>query len=106
MERLIPWLVEKAYASDLITLPSGSLSTNPGEGVIAIVNRIIDLLLAVAYPLAFAAIIYSAYLLITSAGNPEAYVKTKKNVMYLITGMFLIVFAIIGVKFITSIVKL
>lgn len=55
-------------------------------------ERIYHILTQLAYPLAFAAIIYTAYILLTSLGKPEGYERAKKNLIYLVTGIGLIVF--------------
>ena len=97
--------VERANAANpinFIDIPSRAIETSATFGVIDFANRIIEFLLSVAYPLAFAAIIYISYLLITSGGNPDAYGKVKKNITYLVTGLFLIVFAVIGIRFLAG----
>lgn len=96
------WLVERAEAG-LINFPTGNLRQGAGVGVTDLFNRILDLLLAFAYPLAFISLAYCAYMLITSMGNPEAYAKTKKNVTYLVIGLFLVIFAAIIVRFFINI---
>ena len=97
--------IQTVHAANFVNVPDEKIDPSAGTGVIQFVNRIIDIMLSIAYPLAFFSVLYSAYLLITSAGNPDAYAKTKKNVTYLITGVFLIVFAVVGVRFITGLIK-
>ena len=55
-------------------------------------------LTALAYPLAFAAILYTAYLLIMSGGKPDGFATVKKNIVFVTTGLFLIIFAVIICK--------
>lgn len=76
-----------------VDFQTGALNGNASiAGQLA--NRIVQTLEAVAYPLAIAGIVYSAYVLITSVGNPDALKTAKKNIMYILTGVFLVVFAL------------
>ncbi|MBU6388972.1 hypothetical protein KGQ71_00475 [Patescibacteria group bacterium] len=68
--------------------------TLPIHSIADIANRILNVLLVFAYPLAFLALLYSAYLLITSAGKSDAYTKVKKNILYLSIGIFVIAMAV------------
>ena len=102
----------KAYADTPAFLPGlGNLGTSPitsntsansGHNLSLLANRIVDILLAIAFPLAFAAIVYSSYLLITSAGKPEAVQAARKNLTYLVTGIVVIVFGLFVVRFIIT----
>ena len=85
-----------AHAADptLPNIPQSAIDETAGTGVTILLNRIVDTLTFFAYPLALAGLLYSAYLLITSFGNPDAYAKAKKNVIFLLTGIFLIVGAV------------
>lgn len=97
--------IEKALAAaKVIEVPSG-IFTGGAEAVTpgSIANGILGLMTSFAYPLAFLAVMYSAFLLISSAGKPEAMVTAKKNISYVVIGIFLIVFAVVFVKFITGI---
>ena len=105
MSRLYDVLVTKALAANpinFLNLPERAVDTRAGFGLVDFVNRIIEILLSLAYPLAFASIVYSAYVLITSNGNPDAFTKLKKNLTYLITGLFLIVFSVFGIRFLAG----
>jgi len=72
---------------------TGPINDGPGTGVQALADRLLHILLAVAYPLAFIAIVYSSYQLIMSSGKPEPYAQAKKNLTYLFIGIFLITIA-------------
>lgn len=101
---LLSWLADKAWAANPeVKVPTTSLPSS-GANANEIANHLADYILSVltylAYPLGFAAIVYSAYILVSSSGSPDAYAKAKKNVTYLVIGVFLIVFAIIIVNFI------
>jgi hypothetical protein len=77
----------------------GPINTDAGQGVQALFDRILRLMLVFAYPLAFVSLVYSAYLLITSAGKPEAYGAARKNINYLLVGSLIIIFAVYIVRF-------
>ena len=101
-------MIDQVFAASnaaLVELPSQKINTAAGGGIIDLVNRIIDLMISLAYPLAFFAILFIAYTLITSAGNPDAYVKSKKYIGYLVVGIFLIVFAVLGVRFVVGLLS-
>lgn len=70
-----------------------------------VANHILNLMLAIALPLAFVAILYSAFILLTSGGKPEAYAQVKKNVIYLLTGFFLIIFSTIILRFVLTLFR-
>jgi membrane glycosyltransferase len=98
-------VVQRAYAANPINfldLPQRQINNTPLVGLVDFINRIIEILLSLAYPLAFAAIVYSSFILITSNGNPDAFTKVKKNLTYLVTGLFLIVFSVVAIRFISS----
>lgn len=82
---------------------TGSLNTDAGTGIQALANRILQIIIVFAYPLAFIAIVYSAYQLITSMGKPDAYASAKKNITYVFIGIFLVIFAGIIVRFFISV---
>jgi hypothetical protein len=104
MNSFSSWLFEKAYAADPIgSVPSGLITKGGGENgftVETLANNILDLLIWAAYPLAFLAFVYTSYLLIISMGKPEAYATAKKHILWVITGIFLIIFANIILGFI------
>jgi hypothetical protein len=87
---------------NLTDLPK--LETGPGF-LPSIGERIVALLLFFAYPLAFIGLLYSAYLLIVSAGKPEGYNNAKKNITFIITGIFIIVFTTALINIVVSIFK-
>lgn len=83
----------------VIELPqSGALSNNANEAAGQFVNRIAELLIALAFPLAVASILYSVYTLLVSQGDPKAYEKVKKILIFMTLGIFLIVFAVVMVR--------
>lgn len=85
------------FAASIFNLPTG-LATGDVPGLF---NGILDIFIALAYPFAFVAILYTSYILISSSGKPEAYNTAKKNLLMVFTGIFLIVFAVVFVRFIT-----
>jgi len=78
----------------LISLPTPlfQLGSAPPAGSVpqALANHAADILTALVIPLAVAGVVYSAYILITSQGNPDAYKKVKQNMLYLLGGIALI----------------
>ncbi len=97
MRKLIRKLRYALFAGIPGSVPTTSvndqLKNNQIDGAGAlqiIVENILNLLLFVAWPIGFAAILYSAYLLINSGGSPDAYAKAKKNITYLLIGFTLI----------------
>jgi hypothetical protein len=102
-------LVSTALAANpinFLNLPERQIDTQAGFGLVDFVNRIIEILLSLAYPLAFASIVYSAYVLISSNGNPDAFTKVKKNILYMVTGLFLIIFSVFGIRFLAGLLRL
>lgn len=97
----------QALAAGLINLPVGKLSgTDDPNGILpAIANRIANILTALAYPLAFAGIIYSVYMLIANSGNPDALKTTKKNIGYIMGGIFILVLTLTLFNVVTSLFK-
>jgi hypothetical protein len=83
-----------------LSIPTGTIKGNANDLPGLLATRIYHILTNLAYPLAFVGIIYSAYLLLTSMGSPEAYAKTKKNIIYITTGIALIVFTAILFRFV------
>lgn len=89
-----------AVASGFFNLPTGTFDNSKPNGILPeIANRVATFLQIMAWPLAFVGLIYSAYILISSAGNPDAWTKAKKNVGYIATGIFLLVFTVIIFNF-------
>jgi len=91
-----------AHADDaVLTIPGpGTVTTVPD-----LFNRALDLLTFAAYPLGFLCLLFCAWLLLTSAGKPEAWTTAKTNLLNLVLGIFLIVFAAIIVRFITHLFR-
>lgn len=83
------------------TIPAGRLPNSADEILPALLNRIGDLIQHLAYPVALIGLVYTAYILITSIGNPEAITKAKKNITYIATGILIIYFS----QYIIMIVK-
>jgi hypothetical protein len=107
MNPLVSWLVATAQAATVpsIGLPQGQLSsTAANTGIAALANRVVDTLSSLAYPLAFAAIVYTAYVLITAGSSPDGWTKAKKNISYIVIGFFLIFGAVLFVRLLRSII--
>jgi hypothetical protein len=91
-------LVPMAHALSLTTIDQ----SDPNKFVASLAARSLEYLTIVAAPLAIGGIFFMAYKLVTSAGNPEAFNSAKKNILSIITGIFLVVFAVIIVKLVAS----
>ena len=102
----ISWLIGTAYAANpsLTGLPQGPLDNSAGTGLTALANRIVDTLSFLAYPLAFAAIVYTAYVLITAGNSPDGWTKAKKNISYIVIGFFLVFGAVLFIKLLHSVI--
>lgn len=88
-----------AQAADVqIKLP---VTTSPNT-IPELFQRALQFLTALAYPLAFLAILYTAFLLIMAGGKPDGYAAVKKNIVYITIGLFLIIFAVIMMKLVVS----
>jgi hypothetical protein len=89
-------LPHQLLAGGLLNLPTGSVAdpSKPNEILPSLAERIAEILLRIAYPLAFIGIIYSVYLLVVNSGNPDAFKTTKKNVGFIVTGILLLIFAL------------
>jgi formate/nitrite transporter FocA (FNT family) len=103
LEKCTRTLYAGYFTFNLDALFGNSTSTGAGSGAHDIADRALKLLLAFAYPIAFIGIVYTAYQLITSAGKPEPYAAAKKNLTYLVTGIFIITFAAVIVRFFINI---
>jgi hypothetical protein len=77
---------------------SGDASTAVG----GFFNRIAELMLIVAVPLAFIAILWAGYSLITGKGKPEAYKLTQSIIIQLATGFILLLGATLIVQWVYS----
>jgi len=100
---MIQWhLIQIIKAADDVSI--GNAPTLSGTGVTAnnaiaaFLNRIASLLLAVAIPLAIVGVVYAAIALIQASGKPDGYTKARKNLMYVVTGIFLLVFSALIVR--------
>lgn len=93
--------ISVAKAADL-TNNSGLNSDNANVAAAAFLNRIVDLLLVVAIPLALVSVAYAAFSLIKSQGKPDGYANAKKYLLYVVSGIFFIVFAGILVRTVYS----
>lgn len=82
----------------LTALPTASSDlTHPqsaNDGVAALANRIVDILLVVTIPLLIVGVIWSAFTLFKVTGKPDDITQVKKNVWYIVMGLFFIVFAV------------
>ena len=72
------------------------------SAVAAFFNRIAEILLAIAIPLALAGIIFAAIALIKASGNPDGYKQAKKIILYILSGFIFIALAVVLVRFMTS----
>lgn len=81
----------------------GHLNTDAGSGVVDLLSRITNLLLAFAFPLAFIGIVFSAWKLISSAGNPAAVVTAKKNIGYIAVGIAVLTLGLYAIKLVYSV---
>jgi Type IV secretion system pilin len=92
----------------LLSLPTplydNSKPTNPSveQTPAALANHIVNLMLAFVVPIAVVAIFWSAWILLTSQGDPAVYAKVKKNVINIVLGAMLIVFAVKIFNFVYS----
>ena len=80
-----------------------ALDTTAGTGIASLLNRIVSLMLAFAFPLAFIGLVVSAWKLISSAGDAAAMATAKKNIGYLAIGIFVLTLGLYAVKLIYSI---
>jgi heme/copper-type cytochrome/quinol oxidase subunit 2 len=76
--------------------------SDPNAAAGEFLNHIVDILLMLAIPLAIIAVAFAAYSLIRSQGKPEGYANAKKYLIYVVIGIFLIVFAGILVRTVYS----
>jgi hypothetical protein len=85
----------------------GVFPTPPGviDSLPKLANHLLNIMLFFAYPLAFIAVVYTAYMLVNSGNKPEGYATAKKNIMYLATGIFLIIFSSILVPHALSLLR-
>jgi hypothetical protein len=88
---------------DINNAVGSPVSTDPGTGVQVLLERVVNLMLDVAIPLAFIGIVYTAWQVITSAGKPDAYGAARKNIAYIATGIFILTLGLWGVKLIYTI---
>ncbi|HSI20841.1 MAG TPA: hypothetical protein VLA04_04055 [Verrucomicrobiae bacterium] len=107
-KRLTEYLhnLPRLAAAGLINLPLGEITpkgSDPNSLLPALANRLADIMSAIAYPLAFVGIVYSVYLLIANSGNPDAFKTTKKNIVNIAGGIFLLVFSVILFNFVANI---
>lgn len=92
----------KTIAATIITDPSGPPIKNPSQ-VVDFINRLKDIVLGVAGIAAVAMILYGAFLLITSGGNPDKMTKAKQTLTWAIIGLVVVIAAYIIVYFIAKV---
>ncbi len=80
---LLAQIISNATALD----PAGNANANAA----AILNRILDILIAIAWPLGLIGLIFIAFQMVLANGKPDAMVKLKKYMVYLVVGIALIV---------------
>ena len=100
---MISWLFDIVRAASDISISDaptlvGSGAPTANNAVAAVLNRIAELMLVIAIPLAIIGVIYAAIALIRAAGKPDGYTNAKKYLLAVTTGIFLIVFAVIIVR--------
>ena len=97
---MLNWsFIDIAKAANTVGISTApSYGSNANDNVALFLNRIAEILLTVAIPLAIIGVIYAAFALITAAGKPDGYVKAKKYLLAVTTGIFVIVFAALLVK--------
>lgn len=79
------------------------LDNTAATGVSNLLNRIVSLMLAFAFPLAFIGLVVSAWKLISSGGDATAVATAKKNIGYLAMGIFVLTLGLYAVKLVYSI---
>lgn len=95
------------FALSLSTTDSKTLSEGSADAAAKVFfNHIAEILLTIALPLAFIAILYAAYKLIQARGNPDGYKSAKSIMIYVLTGLFFIAFASIIVRFLYNLIKI
>lgn len=101
---MMDWFVTTAHAFQFGLSDASELQNaeNANSAVAAFFNRIAEILLVIAIPLALAGIIFAAIALIRASGNPDGYKQAKKIVLYVLTGFIFIALAVVMVRFMTS----
>ena len=72
------------------------LSPNVAAGIL--INQVLNILLAITIPLATVGIIAIAFQMVTANGKPDAMVKLKKYMGYLVVGIVLVVGALVFLR--------
>lgn len=91
---------------DFLNLPTLDASSVANDSSITkFFNNIGNLLVYIAVPLAFIGILYLGFKIITSAGNPDEIAKAKKGLLYIFTGILLIVASPVIFSLFRSIIK-
>lgn len=98
------WFLETAaaYTFSLGGAEELQNAETANSAIAALFNRIAEILLVVAIPLALVGIIFAAISLIQAAGNPEGYKQVKKTIMMILTGFVFIALAAVIVRFLVS----
>ena len=78
------------------------VSYTADNAVQQVLNKIVGLLLLFAYPLAFIGLVYTAWQLITSIGDPNAYTKARQNIITITIGIAILTLGLFVVHFIYS----
>jgi len=102
MRILYYWLVGTALADTASQSLNGSIQTGTVTSAADLANRLQSVLTLLAWPLAFAAVLYTAYILLTAGGTPDGWTKAKKNLVNVLIGFFLIFAANIFVSLLHS----
>ena len=78
------------------------VSYTADNAVQQVLNKVVGLLLFLAYPIAFIGLVYTAWQLITSIGDPSAYTKARQNIITITIGIAILTLGLFVVKFIYS----
>lgn len=101
---LVAFFVARAYAQKLapqldLTKDNSGIPDLSWGGLF---DSVITWIAALAGLAAFAGIIYSGYLMITSNGDPSQMAKAKTNMLWAIAGFLVAIFAYVIVNFVFS----
>lgn len=102
MTTLFNWLsIPVAKAADLgLSLTEAKDLNGGGNTAVGVfLNRIAELLLIVAVPLAIIGVLYAAYSLIIARGNPSGYQEAKTKLLTVFGGLFLLAGAALMVRY-------
>jgi type IV secretory pathway VirB2 component (pilin) len=100
-ERLSSWFIAHAQESKIkLNLPDNIRAFNNGEGWKALIASVTELILAFLALAAFVGILYSGVMMITAGDDPAKFAAGKKNLIWSIIGIIVVMLAYFIVKFI------